>query len=125
MASSSLLVVLTALLILFERVESLRIGNSATPKTLRTPMSLSGSMYYGDGPYQGPDSTPLLDTVSSPADLKKFNLKQLKDLAYELRWETLSAVSKVRIKHIPRESSLHAVIRRWVDTSAHRWVLSS
>lgn len=44
---------------------------------------------------KGPDSYPLLDTVRLPNDLKKFDLKQLKQLAHELRWETINAVSKV------------------------------
>jgi 1-deoxy-D-xylulose-5-phosphate synthase len=38
--------------------------------------------------------TPLLDTVSSPADLKRFSDAQLEQLADELRRETISAVSK-------------------------------
>ena len=38
--------------------------------------------------------TPLLDTVSSPADLKQFSDAQLLQLADELRRETISAVSK-------------------------------
>ena len=38
--------------------------------------------------------TPLLDTVSSPADLKRFSDAQLVQLADELRRETISAVSK-------------------------------
>lgn len=37
--------------------------------------------------------TPLLDTVASPADLKGFTSEQLKQLADELRAETISAVS--------------------------------
>ena len=44
-----------------------------------------------------PDSmrpaTPLLDTVSSPADLKGMSAAQLRQLADELRAETISAVS--------------------------------
>ena len=39
--------------------------------------------------------TPLLDTVSSPADLKRFSDAQLEQLADELRRETISAVSKL------------------------------
>ena len=58
-------------------------------------MSGSSDWVRGDGPYQGPESTPLLDTVHSPADLKRFDIKQLKELSNELRWETLHAVSKV------------------------------
>ncbi|HKK98280.1 MAG TPA: 1-deoxy-D-xylulose-5-phosphate synthase N-terminal domain-containing protein, partial [Marivita sp.] len=42
---------------------------------------------------QRPD-TPLLDTVSSPADLKRMSDKQLGQLADELRLETIAAVSK-------------------------------
>ena len=38
--------------------------------------------------------TPLLDTVTSPADLKRFSDAQLEQLADELRRETISAVSK-------------------------------
>ncbi|MEM7508866.1 MAG: 1-deoxy-D-xylulose-5-phosphate synthase [Pseudomonadota bacterium] len=37
--------------------------------------------------------TPLLDRVSSPADLKGFTDRELADLAHELRAETVSAVS--------------------------------
>jgi 1-deoxy-D-xylulose-5-phosphate synthase len=37
--------------------------------------------------------TPLLDTVNFPADLRKLNPKQVKQLADELRAETISAVS--------------------------------
>lgn len=43
--------------------------------------------------YYGPTSKPLLDSVQSPADMKRFSLAELKQLAYELRWETLE-VSK-------------------------------
>ena len=38
--------------------------------------------------------TPLLDTVSSPADMKRFSDAQLAQLAQELRRETVTAVSK-------------------------------
>jgi 1-deoxy-D-xylulose-5-phosphate synthase len=37
--------------------------------------------------------TPLLDTVASPADIRKLDRSQLKQLADELRQETISAVS--------------------------------
>ncbi|MBX3566281.1 MAG: 1-deoxy-D-xylulose-5-phosphate synthase [Sphingomonas sp.] len=37
-------------------------------------------------------STPLLDTVDTPADLRKLDPKQLRQLADELRQETISAV---------------------------------
>ncbi len=38
--------------------------------------------------------TPLLDLVKIPADLKKFSLEEIKKLAEELRYETVSAVSQ-------------------------------
>jgi 1-deoxy-D-xylulose-5-phosphate synthase len=41
-----------------------------------------------------PPSTPLLDTVSDPADVRAFNLVQLRQLADELRVETIDAVSQ-------------------------------
>ena len=48
-----------------------------------------------EGPYKGPESTPLLDSVNYPIDMKRFNIKQLKQLSHELRWDTLHHVSKV------------------------------
>jgi len=41
-----------------------------------------------------PPETPLLDTVSSPADTREFSIPQLKQLADELRAETIDAVSQ-------------------------------
>jgi 1-deoxy-D-xylulose-5-phosphate synthase len=41
-----------------------------------------------------PPSTPLLDTVNTPADIRAFNLAQLRQLADELRTETIDAVSQ-------------------------------
>ena len=38
-------------------------------------------------------STPLLDTVQSPADTRAFTIPQLHQLADELRAETIDAVS--------------------------------
>ncbi|HXX25965.1 MAG TPA: 1-deoxy-D-xylulose-5-phosphate synthase [Pseudolabrys sp.] len=38
--------------------------------------------------------TPLLDRVHFPSDLKNFSADQLKQLADELRWETIDAVAK-------------------------------
>src|SRR5271167_618606 len=39
-------------------------------------------------------NTPLLDNVSAPADTRDFNLNQLRQLADELRAETIDAVSQ-------------------------------
>lgn len=44
--------------------------------------------------YRGPNGTPLLDTINSPADVKRLAPSQLKQLATELRHETLCAVSQ-------------------------------
>jgi len=41
-----------------------------------------------------PPSTPLLDTVQSPADTRGFSVSQLRQLADELRSETIDAVSQ-------------------------------
>lgn len=41
-----------------------------------------------------PSKTPLLDRVHIPADLKNFSIEQLKQLADELRSETVDAVAK-------------------------------
>jgi hypothetical protein len=46
--------------------------------------------------YYGPASKPLLDMVKVPADMKRFSMTELKQLAYELRWETLD----VRMHHL-------------------------
>src|SRR5215475_12792529 len=39
-------------------------------------------------------TTPLLDTVSSPEDMRGFSVTELKQLAEELRAETIDAVSQ-------------------------------
>ena len=40
-----------------------------------------------------PSKTPLLDRVRTPADLRNLSTEQLKELAAELRAETIDAVS--------------------------------
>jgi len=40
-----------------------------------------------------PVSTPLLDTITAPADIRNFNIGELRQLADELRAETIDAVS--------------------------------
>ena len=47
-----------------------------------------------DGPFVGPRTTPLLDQVDSPSDMKGFSISELKQLSHELRWETINAVSQ-------------------------------
>ncbi|HYN46529.1 MAG TPA: 1-deoxy-D-xylulose-5-phosphate synthase N-terminal domain-containing protein, partial [Allosphingosinicella sp.] len=41
---------------------------------------------------EGPE-TPLLDTVETPADIRKLDKSELRQLADELRAETIAAVS--------------------------------
>ncbi|WP_310539153.1 1-deoxy-D-xylulose-5-phosphate synthase N-terminal domain-containing protein, partial [Phenylobacterium sp.] len=41
-----------------------------------------------------PPETPLLDTVSTPADTRDLTIPQLRQLADELRAETIDAVSQ-------------------------------
>lgn len=45
-------------------------------------------------PYQGPAVKPILDSIKSPFDMKNLDMRQLKQLAHELRWEVLESVSK-------------------------------
>ena len=45
-------------------------------------------------PYSGPPVKPILDGIKSPSDMKKLDMRELKQLANELRWETLESVSK-------------------------------
>jgi len=48
-----------------------------------------------DGPpYAGPSSKPILDSVKFPHDMNRLDIKQLEQLAHELRWEIIEAVSK-------------------------------
>ena len=38
-----------------------------------------------DGPFVGPRTTPLLDQVDTPSDMKGFSISELKQLSHELR----------------------------------------
>ena len=55
--------------------------------------SATGSASTGP-PYAGPRTTPLLDSVKYPRDMRSFTINELKQLSNELRWETINAVSK-------------------------------
>ena len=68
--------------------------NRIIPKTLGNGVLHATDPSVGQGPYKGPASTPLLDQVQFPSDLKNFSVKQLQQLAYELRWDLLEKVSK-------------------------------
>lgn len=58
----------------------------------RTALSMSGT--DSGPPYSGPPVKPVLDTVQCPEDLKRLDMRQLKQLANELRWEVIESVSK-------------------------------
>jgi len=69
-------------------------GSSSSSGMNRKRRRAGSALSMSDGPYKGPDSTPILDTIQSPADMKRLDIKQLKQLSHELRWETINAVSK-------------------------------
>lgn len=48
----------------------------------------------GGPPYSGPEVKPILDSINYPSDMKNLGIKDLKQLAHELRWEVIEAVSK-------------------------------
>lgn len=67
-----------------------------THATTRTaPLAAEAGPEQPQGPpYSGPSVKPILDSIQSPADMKNLDMRQLKQLANELRWETLESVSK-------------------------------
>mmetsp|Transcript_13263 Transcript_13263/g.52940 ORF Transcript_13263/g.52940 Transcript_13263/m.52940 type:complete len:622 (+) Transcript_13263:64-1929(+) len=71
------------------RGERVAVRASAAPSGGSPASSSSGPNHD-----RSPKNTPLLDTVSKPADLKKFSVRELKTLANELRWETIYSVSQ-------------------------------
>ena len=63
----------------------------------RPARSVATSAYDMGGPpgfYTGPERTPILDSVVEPRDMNGLSLPELKQLAHELRWDTIRAVSK-------------------------------
>jgi len=56
-------------------------------------------------------TTPLLDTIKSPADLRHLNDRQLRQVADELRAETISAVA-VTGGHLGAGLGVFGLIRR-------------
>ena len=45
-------------------------------------------------PYAGPASKPILDSVQYPRDMKRLDMRELQQLAHELRWEIIESVSR-------------------------------
>lgn len=82
----------------FHGVSTLRESRKESVQVARVPTRFVTQAAVTDGkgaigPHRGPRSTPILDGVSSPADLKRLSLDDLKQLAYELRWDVLRTVS--------------------------------
>lgn len=63
------------------------------PRSTHVALRAQDSNIQGP-PYQGPAVKPILDSISSPANMKNLDMRQLKQLAHELRWEVLESVSK-------------------------------
>jgi 1-deoxy-D-xylulose-5-phosphate synthase len=82
------------------RHQSQRYSNSyhhnapAVRRNAAADGSSSSSSQVSGPPYSGPLAKPILDRIRSPADLKGLDMRDLKQLANELRWETLETVSK-------------------------------
>ena len=67
------------------------------PVVQRARQPVQRSAYDMGGPpgfYTGPERTPILDSVVEPRDMNGLSLPELKQLAHELRWDTIRAVSK-------------------------------
>lgn len=62
--------------------------------TPRVSTGRSTRLYSDAAGHKGPAYTPILDNVRYPSDLKQLDLKQLKELSHELRWDVINAVSK-------------------------------
>mmetsp|Transcript_16496 Transcript_16496/g.33945 ORF Transcript_16496/g.33945 Transcript_16496/m.33945 type:complete len:746 (+) Transcript_16496:60-2297(+) len=75
------------------------LGFAPSPRLARPVQQLnaedssSGSTVSGP-PYSGPAVKPILDSVNFPQDMNGLDMRQLKQLANELRWEVLEQVSK-------------------------------
>lgn len=73
--------------------EHARLATRSTGLVARHMAEGTGSTVFGP-PFQGPAVKPILDRIRSPLDLKGLEMRDLKQLANELRWETLETVSK-------------------------------
>mmetsp|Transcript_10060 Transcript_10060/g.14772 ORF Transcript_10060/g.14772 Transcript_10060/m.14772 type:complete len:728 (+) Transcript_10060:86-2269(+) len=62
-------------------------------RNVKTQLKAEGTNLSGP-PYSGPSVKPILDSIQSPDDMKRLDMRQLKQLANELRWYTLESVSK-------------------------------
>ena len=74
-----------------------------TTPSRRTPTSPSSTTQLFEAinritptgpPFSGPSSKPILDSVQYPHDMKRLDMRELQQLAHELRWEIIESVSK-------------------------------
>lgn len=87
--SSALFLLITPTVAAFAPRASLLVRNTNTfVKAEGTNGGVSGP------PFSGPAVKPILDSVKYPSDMKNLDMRQLKQLANELRWEVLESVSK-------------------------------
>jgi len=77
------------------RLSAAWLLSPSKPAPLRTVGRLSMSSRAEDSlRYFGPKTTPLLDAIKQPSDMKRLTIDELKQLTYELRWDVLNSVSK-------------------------------
>mmetsp|Transcript_30062 Transcript_30062/g.72593 ORF Transcript_30062/g.72593 Transcript_30062/m.72593 type:complete len:757 (+) Transcript_30062:335-2605(+) len=70
-----------------------RTANSNSGSATRLHEAINRETPAGP-PYAGPPSKPILDSVKFPRDMKRLDMRELQQLAHELRWEIIEAVSK-------------------------------
>eukprot|EP00584_Thalassiosira_punctigera_P005503 CAMPEP_0172525884 /NCGR_PEP_ID=MMETSP1067-20121228/894_1 /TAXON_ID=265564 ORGANISM="Thalassiosira punctigera, Strain Tpunct2005C2" /NCGR_SAMPLE_ID=MMETSP1067 /ASSEMBLY_ACC=CAM_ASM_000444 /LENGTH=746 /DNA_ID=CAMNT_0013309267 /DNA_START=289 /DNA_END=2529 /DNA_ORIENTATION=+ len=88
-------------------IEILSIAAAATTASAftlpKTPVSKTSTTRLNEAinrvqpqgpPYSGPSSKPILDSVQFPRDMNRLTMQELEQLAHELRWEVIEAVSK-------------------------------
>lgn len=72
-----------------------RTATSAISSSSRTKLNEAINRVTPAGPpYSGPASKPILDSVKFPHDMNRLDINELQQLAHELRWEIIEAVSK-------------------------------
>tara|TARA_B100000795_G_scaffold123264_1_gene91823 strand:- start:224 stop:472 length:249 start_codon:yes stop_codon:yes gene_type:complete len=75
---------LTLIVTILGELNCLQNGLAASRPSMRraaTPLMQTDR----DGPFVGPRTTPLLDQVDTPSDMKGFSISELKQLSHELR----------------------------------------
>lgn len=68
-------------------------GGTHTPTATRLHEAINRVTPQGP-PYVGPSSKPILDSVQFPRDMKRLDMKELQQLAHELRWQVIDSVSQ-------------------------------